>query len=94
EVTRQRARASDQVTVETLSPVPSSAEEIDFDDHPSELEVRVRYLYELRIPLANALLFRAWKWASGSEARENFIPLNATYSLRMESNLYRKWAAP
>lgn len=83
------------------------------------LTVRLRYLYELRVPFANGLLFASWfatsagrglhpeqglatltsrereaLWAlaAGSGgARRFFIPLTATYSLRMQSNFHRKW---
>lgn len=106
------------------------------------LTVRVRYMYELRIPFANWLLFRAWEaqrageallgpvdrprpvagapWeltssqglplASAAElqvlralaagsgslggvgpARRFFIPLSATATVRMQSNVQRKW---
>ena len=58
------------VTVDVLNPKEgafSGKKEIEFDDpanrEKTQLTVRVRYLYELRIPFANWLLFESW-WAS------------------------------
>jgi hypothetical protein len=128
-------------------------DEIDFDQADSAavrraglLKVRLRYWYELKIPLANWLLFVAW-YASNAGVRVTgelhhsrigsggeipppapgiahrqgyptvspsemrvlwdlatgrlllpgrtrprvFLPVTATYSLSMQSNLYRKW---
>ena len=133
-------------------------EEIDFDQTESEairdagvLTIRLRYWYELRIPLANWLLFVCWyaahsaadlggsidrpelaahpgqaiageslsgpavatpfgypvadtdemrilwRLATGRLATASrvgprfYIPLDAVYSMRMQSNFYRKW---
>jgi hypothetical protein len=102
------------------------------------LSIRVRYLYEMRVPLANWLLFACWVAArsgvelegpldrttgeglgkgapgihveqglatvtaremqilwrlasGGAGARRFFIPLTATYRMRMQSNFHRKW---
>ncbi len=128
-------------------------DEIDFDQAESAavrragvLKVRLRYWYELKIPLANWLLFAAW-YACNAGARVTgelhhsrigsgtgipppapgivhrdgyptvspsemrvlwdlasgrlllpgragprvFLPVSATYSLSIQSNLYRKW---
>ncbi len=128
-------------------------DEIDFDQAESAavrraglLKVRLRYWYELKIPLANWLLFAAWyacnagvrvtgelhhsRIGSGGEipllaagiahrdgyptvspsemrvlwdlatgrlllpgraSPRVFLPVSATYSLSIQSNLYRKW---
>lgn len=83
------------------------------------LTLRVRYLYELRVPVVNGILFASWfattagrgirpeqglatvtpkelealwELANGrGGARRFFIPLTATYSMRMQSNFHRKW---
>jgi hypothetical protein len=95
--------------------------ELDFDGQelrPEDvvLSVRVRYLFELRIPFAGWMIFTAWYAASAEDAlgihpqrgfgltsREmellldlsrrgrTFLPLFATYSLPMQSNVQRKW---
>jgi hypothetical protein len=99
------------------------------------LSIRLRYLYEMRIPFANWVVFLAWYagnagltlvgpierpavpalagagrgisnqkgldtltpwemdvlWHLADSERRYFLPLTATYSLRMQSNFHRKW---
>ena len=90
-------------------------QEIDFDDvRPAAtdanlLSIQVRYLYELRIPLANKLIQAGWlalrRRAAGAAfdvaaltalARQGrfFVPLEAFYTMRMQSNPFLRWAAP
>lgn len=73
----------------------------------TRLTVRVRYLHELVVPLANWAIFTCWLAshpegpeeeaeleALGRVAREErryFLPLFATYTLRMESRARREW---
>lgn len=105
------------VRADMVSPAGSAGwRELDFDGPGAVLDVRVRYLYELRIPFAGWMIFNAWYAASAGEAlgihhargfpltpaemevlwqlaRQHrfFIPLSATYSMRMQSNVQRKW---
>lgn len=78
------------------------------------LTVRVRYLHELKIPLANWAVFTCWLASHPAgleepggfpttpgelevlarlarEERRYFLPLSATYTLRMQSNVQRWW---
>jgi len=93
------------VRVDVLAPVGSqvAGESPDFD----LLSVRVRYLHELVVPLANWAIFTCWlaSHPEGPEdaaelevlarvAREEhryFLPLFATYALRMQSSARREW---
>lgn len=90
--------------------------ELDFDDvrpdaiDASLLSIQVRYLYELRVPLANKLLHSLWLAArrvrgggdrldlaalaiAGKQGRYLF-PVQAFYTMRMQSNAFLRWAAP
>jgi TadE-like protein len=87
-------------------------QEIDFDDVRPEavdatlLSIRVRYLAELRIPLANKLIHSLWlaRRARAGEALgalalagkqgRYFVPLEAFQTMRMQSNPFVRWAAP
>jgi hypothetical protein len=89
-------------------------QEIDFDDVRPQaadanlLSVQVRYLYELRVPLANKLIQTAWlalrRGAAGASfdialtalARQGhfFVPVQAFHTMRMQSNPFLRWAAP
>lgn len=66
------SRMKGMIRVETLSPgageSESDWEELEFDAPPakgapdgSTLTVRVRYFHELKVPLANAAVFSAWR---------------------------------
>ncbi|HYV44829.1 MAG TPA: TadE family protein [Myxococcaceae bacterium] len=105
------------VRVDVLRPVRSQVvgESLDFDlpdPSPEGLEatrltVRVRYLHELVVPLANWAIFTCWlaSHPEGPEdaaelevlaqvAREDrryFLPLFATYTVRMQSSVRREW---
>jgi hypothetical protein len=146
------------VRVDTLNPTASVGniqearggadwQELDFDAsdyrRATVLTIRVRYWYDMRIPIANGFVFLAWfaahtplslwervgvrgfgiinRSADSSllgalgrgtvervgydslypgemrviwtltNARHFFIPLTATYSMRMQSNFHRKW---
>jgi hypothetical protein len=93
--------------------------EIDFDDVRPEaadanlLSIRVRYLYELRVPFANKLLQTIWlasrvgRGTDGSAGALNlaslalagkqgryYLPVQAWYTMRMQSNAFARWAAP
>ena len=113
------------VEVEVLNPRRSdfqrfgqhlAGQEIDFDDvrpdavDGSLLSIQVRYLYELRVPLANKLLHSLWLAAqrvrggadrldiaalaiAGKQGRYLF-PVQAFYTMRMQSNAFLRWAAP
>lgn len=90
-------------------------QEIDFDDIRPQaidanlLSVQVRYLYELRVPLANKLIQTGWfalrrgtagigfdTAALAALARQGrfFVPVQAFYTMRMQSNPFLRWAAP
>ena len=90
-------------------------QEIDFDDVRPQvtdanlLSVQVRYLYELRVPLANRLIQTGWAalrrrsprpafdvQAVAALARRGrfFVPVEAFYTMRMQSNPFLRWAAP
>jgi hypothetical protein len=68
------------------------------------LTVHLRYWFELRIPLINAVLFHAYRRVRASETSDElyplpdsfrdgryFVPLEATHQMRMQSALARKW---
>jgi len=73
----------------------------------TRLTVRVRYLHELVVPLANWAIFTCWLAshpegpedaaeleALGRIARQErryFLPLFATYTMRMQSSVRREW---
>ena len=70
------------------------------------LSLQLRYLYELRVPFANKTIQGIWM-AARREARDDafglaaaaragryYLPLNAFYTMRMQSNPYLKWARP
>ncbi|HVE84724.1 MAG TPA: TadE/TadG family type IV pilus assembly protein [Myxococcales bacterium] len=72
----------------------------------TRLTVRVRYLHELQIPLAGWAVFTCWMATHpglegelevlerlAREERRYFLPLGATYALRMQSSVQRKWLA-
>jgi hypothetical protein len=88
-------------------------QEIDFDDVRPQatdanlLSIDLRYLYELRVPLANKLIQTAWLLRPGSAppgdvaalkvaGRQGhyFVPVHAFYTMRMQSNPFLRWAAP
>jgi len=87
-------------------------QEIDFDDVRPEavdvslLSIRVRYLAELRVPLANKLIHSLWlarRLRSGDHVgalalagRQGryFVPVEAFQTMRMQSNPFLRWAAP
>lgn len=88
-------------------------EEIDFDDvrpgatEATLLSLRVRYLYELKVPFANQVLETLWllararagsgevaPFAAAAGLRRYFLPVEALYTMRMQSNPFRRWAHP
>jgi hypothetical protein len=97
-------------------------QELDFDDVRPEvvdatlLSIRVRYLYELRVPFAGRLVHRLWlaRRALAGKPEKNgppddlplaalavaarqgrcFLPVDAFYTMRMQSNPFAKWSAP
>lgn len=88
-------------------------QEIDFDDVRPEavdanlLSIGLRYLYELRVPLANKLIQTAWLLRRGSAPPDElaaialagrqgryFVPVRAFYTMRMQSNPFLRWAPP
>lgn len=94
------------VRVDVLSP----GEALDFDlldQEATRLTVRVRYLHELVVPLANWAIFTCWLASHpegpedaaelgvlervAREERRYFLPLFATSTLRMESRVRREW---
>ena len=86
--------------------------EIDFDDvrpgaaEATLLSLRLRYLYELKVPFANQAIERVWMAAqrrapdgallagllAASRAGRHYLPLTAFYTMRMQSNPYLLWA--
>jgi hypothetical protein len=86
--------------------------ELDFDDVRPEaaaanlLSLRLRYLYELKVPFANKVIQGLWMAGRGKTAQEvplgsllaagragrYYLPVQAFYTLRMQSNPYLKWA--
>jgi hypothetical protein len=86
--------------------------ELDFDDvrpgatEATLLSLRLRYLYELKVPFANKLFQALWIAARGKMAEgapvagllaaarrgRYYLPLQAFYTMRMQSNPYLKWA--
>jgi hypothetical protein len=114
------------VRVDTLGPAASREadwKELDFDQDGVDLQLRLRYWYELRIPFAGWIVFISWLASNGDVALHGpidrpalpsrefgnldhpelvalwalagggryFVPLSATYSMRMQSNFHRKW---
>ena len=89
-------------------------QEIDFDDVRPQaidatlLSIRVRYLVELRVPLANKLIQALWlasrarapdglDLAALSAARGrgfHLLPVQAFQTVRMQSNPFLRWVAP
>ena len=89
-----------------------AGQELDFDDvrpdaaEATLLSLRVRYLYELKVPFANQAVHKAWllarmaagdgasvaPLAAAARAHRYFVPLSAFQTMRMQSNPYRKWA--
>ena len=82
-------------------------QELDFDDvrpaaaEANLLSLEVQYLYELKVPFANAVLQRIWLTArrnappglrAAAHAGRFYLPLRAFYTMRMQSNPYLKWA--
>ena len=109
-----------QLRLEVHSPVAADfpkygrhlrGEELDFDDvRPAALDatllsLRLRYLYELKVPFANKAIHSFWM-AARSAAREDdpgalalaaragryYLPLTAFSTMRMQSNPYLRWA--
>lgn len=139
----RRAGLLGMIRVDVIAPARSSVRdaEADFDDGAAPpLSIRVRYLYELRIPVAAPAMFYGWLAAQAGRAITNplelrgsrsdadsaleirvdhglpivsradldflwraaageartpgrrfFLPLAATWSQPMQSNLQRKW---
>jgi hypothetical protein len=70
------------------------------------LSLRLRYLFELEVPFANRIVHAAWLalraragdglpvTALGAAARAHryYVPVQAFYTLRMQSNPYLQWA--
>ena len=108
-----------QLEVEIQNPVAAdfgrygqhlNGKEIDFDDvrpgatEATLLSLRVRYLYELRVPFANRVIQAAWLGmraklepsaaglAAVARGGRYYLPLQAFYTLRMQSNPYLQWA--
>ena len=86
-----------------------NGKELDFDDvrpgatEATLLSLELRYLYELRVPLANKVIHAAWMalqrdrgalagLIGAARGGRYYLPLQAFYTLRMQSNPYLKWA--
>ncbi len=86
-----------------------NGKELDFDDvrpgatEATLLSLQLRYLYELKVPLANKVIQAAWMAAqrdgsalpgllAAARAGRYCLPLQAFYTMRMQSNPYLKWA--
>ncbi len=86
-----------------------NGKELDFDDvrpgatEATLLSLQLRYLYELKVPLANKVIQAAWMAAqrdgsalpgllAAARAGRYHLPLQAFYTMRMQSNPYLKWA--
>jgi hypothetical protein len=86
-----------------------NGKELDFDDvrpgatEATLLSLQLRYLYELKVPLANKVIQAAWMAAqrdgsalpgllAAARAGRYYLPLQAFYTMRMQSNPYLKWA--
>ena len=86
-----------------------NGKELDFDDvrpgatEATLLSLDLRYLYELRVPLANKVIHAAWMalqrdrgaltgLIGAARGGRYYLPLQAFYTLRMQSNPYLKWA--
>lgn len=111
----------EQLRIEVHDPVAADfgkygghlhGEELDFDDvrpgatEATVLSLRLRYLYELKVPFANRIIHAAWMaararaakgiavaaLAAAARAGRYYVPLQAFYSMRMQSNPYLKWA--
>jgi hypothetical protein len=112
-----------QLDLEVRNPVRSDfralgqhldGKEIDFDDVRPQaaaanlLSLRLRYLYELKVPFANRVLQEIWLAAGGkrgegvllggllaaARAGRYYLPVQALYTLRMQSNPYLQRARP
>jgi hypothetical protein len=110
-----------QLRIEVHSPVAAdfarygqhlNGKELDFDDvrpgatEATLLSLRLRYLYELKVPFANRIFQAAWIAVRGKTAERvsvagllaaaragrYYLPLQAFYTMRMQSNPYLKWA--
>lgn len=67
------------------------------------LSVQVRYLYELRVPFANKLIQTIWlasqksnpsapKLVAAGALKRYYLPVEAFYTMRMQSNPFLRWA--
>ena len=107
-----------QLRVEVHNPIAAdfakygqhlNGKELDFDDvrpgatEATLLSLQLRYLYELKVPLANKVIQAAWITAqrdgsalpgllAAARAGRYYLPLRAFYTMRMQSNPYLKWA--
>lgn len=107
-----------QLRVEVHNPIAAdfakygqhlNGKELDFDDvrpgatEATLLSLQLRYLYELKVPLANKVIQAAWITAqrdgsalpgllAAARAGRYYLPLQAFYTMRMQSNPYLKWA--
>jgi hypothetical protein len=107
-----------QLRVEVHNPIAAdfakygqhlNGKELDFDDvrpgatEAALLSLQLRYLYELKVPLANKVIQAAWITAqrdgsalrgllAAARAGRYYLPLQAFYTMRMQSNPYLKWA--
>jgi len=83
--------------------------ELDFDDvrplatEASLLSLQLRYLFELRVPLANKVIQAAWMamprdrgaiagLVAAARTGRYYLPVEAFYTMRMQSNPYLKWS--
>jgi TadE-like protein len=86
-----------------------NGKELDFDDvrpgatEAALLSLQLRYLFELRVPLANKIIHAAWLAVqrdhaglagllAAARAGRYYLPLQAFYTMRMQSNPYLKWS--
>ena len=110
-----------QIDLDVRSPVQADfakygqhlqGKELDFDDVRPEvaaanlLSLRLRYLYELKVPFANKVIQGLWLGAraragegialaglsAAARAGRYYLPVQAFYTLRMQSNPFLKWA--
>ena len=67
------------------------------------LSLELHYLYELKVPLANKVIHSAWMAVqrergglpgllAAARAGRYYLPLQAFYTMRMQSNPYLKWS--